>query len=108
MVPPTPPRNAAVPAASGSRSGRCGLDTPRGGRRGSWLGKLGEPAFEKPPLRLLPRERESALEGGAGIRGPSEPPAQLRPRRVCQAIIQQIAPLENGVDEGQPGGGAVP
>ena len=65
------------------------------------LGELGQPPLEKPPLRLLPREREGALVRGAGVRRSPEPPAQLRARGVRETVVQQIAALEDGVDERQ-------
>ena len=56
-------------------------------------GSSAQPALEKPPLGLLPRERERALVRGAGVRGSPKPPAQLRARGVRKAVVQQVAAL---------------
>ena len=69
------------------------------GSAGGLVGQLGQPPFEKPPLRLLLGEGEGPLVGRPGLRGPAQPPAQVCARGVCQAVFLQIAASENRVDQ---------
>ena len=67
------------------------------------LGKLGQAALEKPPLRLLPREGEGALVGRAGVVVPSEPAAEIGARGMGEVIVRQIAAREDRIDQREPG-----
>lgn len=61
--------------------------------------QLTQPAFEKPPFRLLLRKGEGLLVGGAGFIHPAQPPAQLRPRRMRQVIAGQFATRQDGINQ---------
>lgn len=47
---------------------------------------------EKPVLRFLLREVESSFVRGSGFRCSPQSPAEIRPRRMRQVIVPQIAP----------------
>lgn len=49
-----------------------------------------EAPLKKSPLRLLRRERQSALVGADGIRRTAEPSAKISPRRVSKVIVGQL------------------
>src|SRR5688572_27860634 len=70
--------------------------------------KFAEPPFETLALRLLTREAEGPLVGRAGFNGPSQPPAEIRPRRMSEVIRGQIATCQERVDQGQTRQGPVP
>src|SRR5580704_17308739 len=61
--------------------------------------QFAQPSLEEASLRPLSREGESPLVGGPGLGGSPEPPAQLRPRRVGQVIVGQLAAGEDRVDQ---------
>src|SRR5207248_148543 len=71
------------------------------------LRQLRQPAFEKPPFRLLPRQLQGPLIGNAGLGDFSQPPTQVGPSRVSQIIVGQFAPHEDRLDQRQPRRGAV-
>src|SRR5207237_7834190 len=70
-------------------------------------GEFAETPLEKSPLRLLTRELERALVRRACVRGPTEPAAEIRARRVRETIVQQVPARENPVDDVQAGRGSV-
>ena len=69
--------------------------------------QLGESALEEAPLRLLSGEGKRSLVRGPRFSPSAQPPAQIRPGRVRQAVARQIAARQDGVDQQQPGFGAV-
>ena len=75
-------------------------------RADSWstglVSQLIQPSREKPPLRFLLGEAEGPFVGGLGVRRFPQSPTQIRPRRVRQVIVPQIASREDGVNEGKP------
>src|SRR5436305_14817729 len=66
-----------------------------------------QPSLQEPPLRLLARERERALERRARVGRSSEPPAQLGAGGVREAIVAKFASTEDRVDEREACGRAV-
>src|SRR5437870_50109 len=50
-----------------------------------------QPALEKSPLRFLPRQLESPLVGCPCIRASPQPPAEVRPRRMGEVVVRQVA-----------------
>jgi hypothetical protein len=65
------------------------------------LWQLAEPLCEKPSLRFLPGEGQRPFVGGSGFCRSPEAPAEIRPRRVRQVIVLQVASGEDRVDEGK-------
>ena len=65
---------------------------PRFGRH------LGEAALEKSPLGRLLGQRERPLIGRAGLGDPTQPPAEVRARRVGEAVSAQLAVGQQGID----------
>src|SRR5687768_11235545 len=63
--------------------------------------QLLQPSLEKSSLRLLLREAERPFVGASCFGGSSQPPVEIRPRRVRQVIVRQIAPREDGIDKGK-------
>src|SRR3954471_15202065 len=61
------------------------------------------PFLEEPALWFLPGKRQCALERRPRVGDPSQPPAQLGTRRMGEAVVAQIAAIENRVDERQSG-----
>ena len=68
---------------------------------------LGQPALEKPPLRLQPREAEGTFVGGAGVHRPPQSPAQVCPSGVGEMIIFQIATRQDRINQREASRGAV-
>lgn len=54
--------------------------------------ELPQPPLQKPPLRFLLGEGEDLLARSAGFRRSPQTPAEIRPRRMRQVILLQIAP----------------
>ena len=48
------------------------------------------------------RQCQRALIGGSGFSRSAQPPTEIRPRRVRQMIIRQIAAREDSVGEARP------
>ena len=69
------------------------------------LGDLCEPPFQEAALRFLSCERERPLVRLARILRPAETTAEVGAGRVGQAVILQIAAVENLVDERRPAAG---
>ncbi len=63
--------------------------------------QFAQPSLEKSPLGLLLGETEGALVGGSGFRRSPQSSAEISPCRMCEVIVCQIAPREDGIDEGE-------
>ena len=61
--------------------------------------QFGQPSLEESPFRFLLRETEGPFVGVSGFRRSPQSPAEIRPRRMDQMIVPQIATCEDGVDE---------
>src|SRR5258708_29897149 len=62
---------------------------------------------EKAALRLLPRQRASALVRHARLGVAADPAAQVRSRAVRQRIVREAAPRQDRLDQRQPARRAV-
>src|SRR5258706_13464795 len=56
--------------------------------------ELRQAPLEEAPLARLLRELERAPVGGTGFRGSADAPAQVGARRVREAVLAEIAALE--------------
>jgi hypothetical protein len=66
----------------------------------SRLSPIVHPAVaQKPLLRLLLGKTEGPFVGSSGFNCSPQSPAEIRPRRVRQMVVPQIAQCEDGVDE---------
>ena len=63
----------------------------------------GEPPLEKTPLRLPAGEGEGSLVGRTGFLHLSQPAAEIRPRCVRKAVINEIAAREYCLNQYEPG-----
>src|SRR2546426_4710379 len=59
------------------------------------------PSLEKPPLRVLLCEAEGPLVGRPGLGRSPQAPAQIRPCRVRQVVVCEIAACQDSVDQGR-------
>src|SRR5690349_253550 len=72
------------------------------------LGQLSQPPLQESAFRLLTGQLECTFEGSSGFRHASQASAQLAASRMSEPIILQVAPIENGVDQGETHGRAIP
>src|SRR2546426_11873082 len=63
--------------------------------------QLAQSSLEKPPLRLLLCEAEGPLVGRPGLGRSPQAPAQIRPCRVRQVVVCEIAACQDSVDQGR-------
>jgi hypothetical protein len=54
-------------------------------------------SFQKSSFRFLSRESQRPFVRCARLRQPSQPPAQIRSRRMCKVEVHQITAREDGV-----------
>ncbi len=60
--------------------------------------------MQKAALRLLPGKPEGAAVGCLCLVDAPEPAVQVRAYGVGRVIIHELSPVEQGIDERQPGG----
>ena len=60
-------------------------------------------SFQKSSFRFLSRESQRPFVRCARLRQPSQPPAQIRSRRMCKVEVHQITAREDGVYQMQAG-----
>ena len=63
------------------------------------LRQFGQPPLEKTPFRFLLRESKGSLVGGAGFHRSPQPPAEVRPRRMREVVVSEIALRQNSLDD---------
>ena len=69
---------------------------------GQLVFQLGQPTLQKPPLRHLFSETEGSLVRGSGFLQSSQPTAEVRPGRMREVVIREIAAFHDGVDQREP------
>ena len=70
--------------------------------------QLRHPPLEKPPLRLTDRECEGPAVRIRRFAGPPQAPAEIGSCRVGVAVLQELAPGQNGIHQDQAGRRPVP
>ena len=66
-----------------------------------------EAALEEAAGWFLLRKGEGALVGGVGFRDFAEAAAEVGAGGMCEVVVEEIAAIEDGVDEGEACGGIV-
>lgn len=91
-----------MPPFEGTLAPRAPSRRPAGSLVPDRVTQLPKPFREEPPLRLLARQLQGPPIGGPSLRCPSQPPAEVRPRRVGQVVPPKVAPVQDRVHEGKP------